>query len=292
MPKRVRELLGLPKKDEEEGEENIGILREASQEAHVATPPHHDDGAASTPDTAQSPRYVEPTAITNATLLQSKKSYWEEATKKLSCDNLNAYKALRPLTQHPLPNANVLRAQISEIIEKQKRTINDGQWTSPSKVEKYETKIQSQRDSIRKVIQIFKDVGSTVASLDPVHAKIPWAAINFTLQGALNDPARNEMVLAGVATIAPIVARYAEVEVIYQREPETTLKHDFEISLMDLSTSILVYQLTAARQCRRSTLSRFLRAPFKSDDWDAMLQTVRDKDAACKEFNQIYDSLD
>ena len=121
----------------------------------------------------------------------------EEATKNLSRNNPNAYKASRPLTQHPLPNANVLRAQISEVIEKQKRTINDGQWTSPSKVEKYETKIQSQRDSTRKVIQIFKDVGSTVASLDPVHAEISWARINFTLQGALNDPARNEMVLAG-----------------------------------------------------------------------------------------------
>ena len=152
MPKRVRELLGLPKKDEEEGEENVGILREANQEAHVATPPHHDDGAASTPDTVQSLRYVEPSAITNATLLQSKKLYWEEATKNLSRDNPNTSKALRPLTQHPLPNANVLRAQVSEIIEKQKRTINDGQWTSPSKVEKYETKIQSQRHSIRKVI--------------------------------------------------------------------------------------------------------------------------------------------
>ena len=89
---RVRELLGLPKKDEE-GEENVGILREANQEAHVITPPHHDDGAASTPDTAQSLRCVEPTAITNTTLLQSKKLYWEEATKKLSRDNPNAYKA-------------------------------------------------------------------------------------------------------------------------------------------------------------------------------------------------------
>ena len=95
-----------------------------------------------------------------------------------------------------------------------------------------------------------------------------------------------------MATIAPIVARYAEVEVIYQREPETTLKHNFEMSLIDFYTSILVYQLTAACHCRRSTLSRFLRAPFKSDDWDAMLQTVRDKDAARKEFDQIYDSLD
>ena len=95
-----------------------------------------------------------------------------------------------------------------------------------------------------------------------------------------------------MATIAPIVARYAEVEVIYQREPETTLKHGFEMSLIVLYASILVYQLTAACHCRRPTLSCFLRAPFKSDDWDAMLQTVRDKDAACKEFDQIYESPD
>lgn len=107
------------------------------------------------------------------------------------------------------------------------------------------------------MIQIFKDVGSTVTSLDPVHAEIPWAEINFTLQGALNDPARSETVPAGVVTIAPIVARYAEVEVIYQREPETTLKHDFEMSLIDFYTSILIYQLTAACHCRRSLLSRF-----------------------------------
>ena len=75
MPKRLRGLLELLKKDEEEDEENVGFLGESSQEAHVASPLYHDDGAASTPETAQRPRNVESTAITNATLLQSKKSY-------------------------------------------------------------------------------------------------------------------------------------------------------------------------------------------------------------------------
>ena len=106
----------------------------------------------------------------------------------------------------------------------------------------------------------------------------------------MNDSAQNAAALEGLAFIAPVIARYSEVEMIYLRDSDVILKNDFEKCLIELYTSILIYQISTACHCKRSTFTRFLRALPKMDDWDAMLRNVQVKDAACKAFTQIFDS--
>jgi hypothetical protein len=36
-----------------------------------------------------------------------------------------------------------------------------------------------------KVFKLFKDVGTAIASLDRIHAGIPWAAVNVVLEGSI-----------------------------------------------------------------------------------------------------------
>jgi hypothetical protein len=45
-----------------------------------------------------------------------------------------------------------------------------------------EIKIRDQLDKILEVIQACKDIGSTAAGLDPLHACLPWAGICLLMQ--------------------------------------------------------------------------------------------------------------
>ena len=116
--------------------------------------------------------------------------------------------------------------------------------------------------------------------------------MNLILQGALNDSEQHAAALDGLAQVSPIVARYAEVEVIYQRKRNTTLEREFEIGLVDLYAEILKYQISAACHCERSTFQRLLRALPKLDDWQGMIQNIKMKDAACQDMTRIFDSQD
>ena len=188
------------------------------------------------------------------------------------------------------PSTEPLPYALSKIILGHRKRMEDRQWSLPFKVRGRDIKIRTQLDSIWKVLQIFIKAGSSVAASDPIHVGIPWASTTVILRGALNDSAQNAAALEGLALIAPVIARYSEVEMIYLRESDVTLKNDFEKCLIELYTSILIYQISTACHCKRSTFTRFLRALPKMDDWDAMLRNVRVKDAACKAFTQIFDS--
>ena len=159
-------------------------------------------------------------------------------------------------------------------IDKNKSIMEDRQWELPFKVRGRKVTIRSQLDRIFKYIQVFKDVGSAVSQLDPTHAGIAWAGVMFILQGALNDSEQNAAALDGLAQLAPIVAQYAEIEAIYLNTSSTTLMKSFEDCLIDLYVHILKYQVAAGCHCKRSTVTRFLRAVPKTDEWAPMVRTL------------------
>ena len=74
------------------------------------------------------------------------------------------------------------------------------------------------------VLKMFKDFGSILSNLDPVHFGIPWAGVSLIIQGALNDSEQNSAALDGLAQVSPIVARYCEIEVMYLQEKNTRLE--------------------------------------------------------------------
>ena len=55
-------------------------------------------------------------------------------------------------------------------------------WKLPFKVRKHEVTLRDCLKEVVKALKLFKDVGSVIASLDRVHAGIPWAAVNVVLE--------------------------------------------------------------------------------------------------------------
>lgn len=83
-----------------------------------------------------------------------------------------------------MPNAEtVLTADMMmNVIKKHIETMEQRQSSLPFKVRGREIKIREQFNKIVKAVQVFKDFGSSLAGLDPIHAGIPWAAVNLVLQ--------------------------------------------------------------------------------------------------------------
>ena len=219
-------------------------------------------------------------------------SYWERAAKQLEDEEPSVFAALQELRKESSRTSKDLPSEISQIIEHHRNTMENKQWSLPFKVRGREVKIRGQLDIVWKVLQLFNTVGTTLASLDPVHAGIPWAGIGFIVQGALSDSAQNIAAMEGLSRISSVVARYLQMELIYLGVQNHSLHEDLKICLVDLYAGILKYQVAAACHCKRSTFSRFLRALPKVDDWAAMLQYIDEKDRACKELASVFDSLD
>ena len=218
--------------------------------------------------------------------------YWERATQQLEEKEPSVFAALQELRKESSCTSKDIPREIIEIIEQHRNTMENKQWALPLKVRGREVKIRKQLDNVWKVLQIFNAVGNTLASVDPVHAGIPWAGVSFILQGALMDSAQNVAAMEGLSRISLIVDRYLRMQTIYLGEQDRSRHEDLEQQLVDLYAAILKYQVAAACHCKRSTFSRFLRALPKVDDWAAMLQCIDEKDRACKDLASVFDSLD
>ena len=229
--------------------------------------------------------------MTHNRIIPAKKvSYWALAAEQLQNDEPKIYEALQELRGNKSCHSEALPSEMSNIIKEQKKIMEERQWTLPFRVRGREVKIRDQLDKILTVLETFKTFGSVLSSLEPVHAGIPWAGVNLILQAALNDSDQHSAALEGLAQVSPVVARYAEVEVMYIQENNTRLEKQFEKGMVDLYVAILKHQIAAACHCKSSTFQRFLRALPRLDDWKGMIDDIKDKDAVCREMTQVFDS--
>jgi hypothetical protein len=315
MVKKLLKFLGLTRRKKEKRESRVGILKEASHfgngdgatsESDTARSPsdvsRHDYAAASVLAAAQSPSDVSPTVATTATSPPPKKSYWEEAAKKLQREDPDIYKALTHFMNRVSPDARISRAAVSMLIDSHRSSAELGrQRPSIFKFTSDENKRRMDLKSYMKIRSIYVDYALTVEILDQVRADIPWAGFYFIKNAIICDCGESRVLLAGVATNALMIAGYAEVEAIYRRDRKTNLNPAFETALIDFYTSILVYRVKAASHCEvfwkrscRSPLQRLFTRESDTNqefnDWDAMQQTIDEKHAVCKRFLKLFDS--
>ena len=64
---------------------------------------------------------------------------------------------------------------MSKLIESQLAAMQDRQWKVA--LGKKSIEIRAQVDRILQIVIVAKDLGSSLASMDPLHAGIPWAGV-------------------------------------------------------------------------------------------------------------------
>jgi hypothetical protein len=68
--------------------------------------------------------------------------------------------------------------------EEHRKEVEACAWKLPFKVRQQDVKLRDCLKQVVKALKLFKDVGTAIASLDRIHAGIPWAAINVVLEGS------------------------------------------------------------------------------------------------------------
>ena len=179
MPGFLRGLAGRSKTASEEQDRKQQKVRSTDRRSQRT-----EDGQPRTRQTIQTVERIEsqPSPVsTEERVLRSsqlstgrKVSYWERAAEKLHNDAPKTYEALQELGATESCYTQALPTELFDIIQKKKKILEERQWSLPFKVRGRDIKIRDQLDTVLKVLQMFKDFGSVLASLDPVHAGIPW----------------------------------------------------------------------------------------------------------------------
>jgi hypothetical protein len=146
--------------------------------------------------------------------------------------------------------------------------------------------LRDQLGSILEVLQTVKDFGSALASLDPIHAGLPWAGVCLLMQITLNDSSQYSSMISDAEEIALIISRYKQVEAIYLDDRVSNLKPAFEEQLLRLYKLILKYEIALAIYYRRNTVVRFLRSIPQLDDKSDLMSSIRKADFQCQHFNK------
>ena len=152
--------------------------------------------------------------------------------------------------------------------------------------------LRDQLTRIAKAVQVFKDPGGTFASLDPVHAGLPWACICFLMQLTISDADQYDAMVSAVKEVSILICRYKHVENNCQRRQDVEFRDHLESLLVKLYKKILQFQVAAAYYYGRNTGLRFLRSTLKLDDVTDILSKIRRLDTECTAMNEVFNTQD
>lgn len=106
-----------------------------------------------------------------------------------------------------------------------------------------------------KWVDSFKTAGDQVIQYDPGHAALPWAAIRFVLQAAVNTVEAFNKLITNLEKISHMIRRHACSEALYQQNTKP-IGQELRKALHTLYTGILTYLAKAIRYLGSSRLSK------------------------------------
>ncbi|KAJ9405424.1 hypothetical protein DTO045G8_6827 [Paecilomyces variotii] len=122
------------------------------------------------------------------------------------------------------------------------------------------------RDIMEKIVQWirrFREIGDTVVQYDPGHAALPWAAVRFLLQSAINDMDVHTAMVEDLEMVTKLMARYDQVERRYLSQ-SAGIDDQLSNSILSVYAAVLEFLGKAVKYFKESAANRFFKAPFRS----------------------------
>ncbi|KAI9646614.1 hypothetical protein NHQ30_004610 [Ciborinia camelliae] len=245
----------------------------------------------STPPLSRHDQHSPAPTQTNQTPAQKHEALWNQAYTSLRQSNpdlIETYEAL--LLDTDFSNLGK-QEQMAAMVKRKQEILESKQWTV-----KISGKPVKAKDQVKRIIEAFKkvkDFGAAIASIDPMHAGLPWAGVSFLLGLVSKDFEQNEALLDGLKKISEIMARYRYTEaesVLLNNSAAENLDNKLELGIVKLYTCIFKFQATTACHLSHSTLTRFMRNLPKLDNWGELLAEVTSEDDNCYKWIGIQDS--
>lgn len=124
------------------------------------------------------------------------------------------------------------------------------------------------RDVIGKIIhwiRRFREVGDAAMQYDSGYAALPWAAVRFLLQVAINENEVHSGMVEDLELVARLMARFNEFERLYPAD-HSNVHDQLESALVAAYVSILEFLAKAVRYFSESTRVRVLKSLTQSVD--------------------------
>jgi ankyrin repeat protein len=144
------------------------------------------------------------------------------------------------------------------------------------------------RDVMEKIvfwIERFKDVGDNAVQYDPGHAAIPWAAIRFVLQAAVNYTEVERDILEGIELVTRLLASFREVEKIYLGAGVLVELQD---ALVYAYATILETLAEAVKYLSQAKKIHGLKAPFQVAGGEN-IKKLLDRECQVLRFTRLVD---
>lgn len=98
-------------------------------------------------------------------------------------------------------------------------------------------------DKVLNGLKAIKDLGTAATSLNP-YASTAWGIVQFLISGPINHRETSKLCWEELPRILGLISRYQTFEAIYEQQDISKSKDLLEISLIELYTSLLKYQIT------------------------------------------------
>lgn len=164
---------------------------------------------------------------------RSANEYWKKAY-----DSLDDYVRLTIGTAST--DKNDVLAAVLQTAEQKREICIRKRW----KVKLPGGKIIIIRDVVEKIAQwvkMYAPVGDVAVNFNPSTAALPWAAVRFILQVAINETEVHGSIMSELETISRLISTSREFERIHLQRASSPLKQDIEDAITRLYADILNY---------------------------------------------------
>lgn len=190
------------------------------------------------------------------------------------------------------------RVQVSSLITKKLKVIEDTRWRL--QLGKETVEVKAQVDKVVKTVMWAQGFVSSAITADP-HAALAWAGVSLLLPLLLNPTSQNKALVDGLDDISTLIARFTVIEGLFQQRrltlstssgsiDTTELGRSFEIQVTKLYSQILAYQARVVCQLPRTALVRYGRDVLKADDWSTMLAEIKTTESNCSAISDVVGS--
>lgn len=179
--------------------------------------------------------------------------------------------------------------QMSGLVAKRLETMTKEQWRFP--LLGRSVNVREQFDRIVKILLVARNFASAAASIDAVHAGLPWAGVCILLPLLVNDSRERKAAADGLEHITRVIRRYTLVEGIYITDECSGLEDELKATIRKLYKHILEYEAKAVCQMDRNTAYQIARNIAGADNWKDMLEGITSIEKTCEQLMQPIDAM-
>ncbi|KAK1756491.1 ankyrin repeat-containing domain protein [Echria macrotheca] len=148
------------------------------------------------------------------------------------------------------------------------------------------------RDVLEKIVKwvnLFKAVGDTAVQCDASNASLPWMAVRFLLQVAVNDVQVFGSMLNDLEVVSRLIARYRQFETVYLEGRAQTDATSLKDALTAMYAEVLTLLGNSVGFFAEPALVRIAKSTFRIGDHEQM-KKIQTREAEVLKFASLVDS--